>query len=169
METKKLGKPTDQRMAMLRGMVSDLLWYGKIETTHDRAKAVSRLAEKYITIAINSYKDVITVEKTTTNSKGKEVVSKIAKDGAKKLAARRKLMSVLYRKEEERGQNEKKAAYKARTSAIAHPLIEKIFDDLAPKYDARQAERGTKGGYTRVLKTKVRRGDNAQLALVELV
>lgn len=169
METKKLGRPTDQRKAMLRGLVSDLLWYGKIETTLDRAKAVSRLADKYITIAIGAYKDVTTIEKKTTNSKGKEVVSKIAKDGAKKLAARRKLLAALYEKQETRGQNEKKAAYKARTSAIANPLIEKIFDDLAPKYDSRQAELGTKGGYTRVLKTKIRRGDNAQLALIELI
>lgn len=169
METKKLNRPTHQRKAMLRGLVTDLLWYGKVETTLERAKATGRLAEKYITLAINSYKDVVTEEKKEVNSKGKEVVSKIAKDGAKKLAARRRLISALYDKQEERLTNEKKAAYKARTAEIKHPLIEKIFDDLAPKYDTRATETGTKGGYTRVLKTKVRRGDSAQLAIVELV
>lgn len=168
MDTQKLGRPTDQRTAMLKGLVSDLLWYGKIETTFDRAKAVSRLADKYITLAVNTYKDVTVTEKTTKNSKGKDVTTKIAKDGTKKLAARRKLMSSLYEKEEARGNKEKKAAYKARTETINHPLIEKLFDDLAPKYDKR-AEEGTKGGYTRVLRTKVRRGDNAELAIVELV
>ena len=169
METQKLGRPTDQRKAMLRGLVSDLLWYGRIETTFDRAKATSRLADKYITLAINTYKDVVVTEKTTKNSKGKEVTTKLAKDGTKKLAARRKLIACLYEKEEARMDKEKKSAYKARTETINHPLIEKLFDDLAPKYDKRAEEKGTKGGYTRVLKTKVRRGDNAELAIVELV
>ena len=50
----KLGKRTDQRMAMLKNQVSELLWYGQIETTVDRAKAVRSLAEKYITIAMLS-------------------------------------------------------------------------------------------------------------------
>ncbi len=168
METQKLGRPTSQRTVMLRGLVSDLLWYGRIETTFDRAKAVSRLADKYITLAINTYKDVVVTEKTTKNSKDKDVTTKLAKDGAKKLAARRKLMASLYEKEEARLDKEKKAAYKARIATVNHPLIEKLFDDLAPKYDKR-AENGTKGGYTRVLKTKVRRGDNAELAIVELI
>ena len=51
----KLGKRTDQRMAMLKNQVSELLWYGQIETTVDRAKAVRSLAEKYITIAMRAY------------------------------------------------------------------------------------------------------------------
>ncbi len=49
---KKLGRPTDQRMAMLRNQVSELFWYGKIETTLDRAKSVKRLAEKLLTLAV---------------------------------------------------------------------------------------------------------------------
>ena len=48
-------------------------------------------------------------------------------------------------------------------------LIERLFDDLAPKYAKRAEELGTKGGYTRVLKTAIRRGDNAQKAIVKLV
>ena len=48
-------------------------------------------------------------------------------------------------------------------------VVEKIFDEIAPKYAARANELGQKGGYTRVIKTAVRRGDNAQMALVELV
>ncbi len=169
METQKLGKPTDQRTAMLRGLVSDLLWLGKIETTYDRAKAAGRLADKYITIAINAYKDVVSEEKKTVSSKGKEVVSKIVKDGPKKLAARRRLLAALYEKQEARVAKEKKSGYKARTSAIAHPLVEKLFEELAPKYAARAEESGSKGGYTRVLKSGIRRGDNATVAIVELV
>ena len=169
METRKLSLPTDQRNPMLRGLVTDLLWHGKIETTLAQAKAVSRLADKYITIAINSYSDVITEEKVATNEKGKEEKSTLVKDGPKKLAARRTLMAKLYDKKEEKGLKETKSAYKARTAQIQHPLIERLFDDLAPKQAKRAEELGTKGGYTRVLKTKVRRGDNAQLAIVTLV
>ena len=67
METKKLGRASDQRQAMLRGLVTDLLWYGKIETTLDRAQATSKLADKYITLAINTYQDIVTEEKVTKN------------------------------------------------------------------------------------------------------
>lgn len=57
MEPKKLGRPTDQRLAVLRNQASELLWYGKIETTVDRAKSVRSIAEKLITLAINTYED----------------------------------------------------------------------------------------------------------------
>ena len=102
MITKKLGKNTDARNAMLRGLVTDLLWNGKIETTFDRAKAAARLAEKYITIAISGYEDVITETKTVTAKNGKEKQEKVTKDGAKKLAARRKLIAKLYDRQEQR-------------------------------------------------------------------
>ena len=169
MKTQKLGRSTDKRMAMLRGMVTDLLWYGKIETTFDRAKAAGRLAEKYISLAIKTHTDVVTETKTTTDSKGKEKNVTVSKDGPKKLAARRVLMAKLYGKKEQRVKGEKKEAFKARTKSIKHPLIEKIFDDIAPKYAERKAEKNQGGGYVRVLKTTIRRGDNAQLAIAELV
>ena len=72
METRKLSLPTDQRNPMLRGLVTDLLWHGRIETTLAQAKAVARLAEKYITIAINSYTDVITEEELLLTQKEKK-------------------------------------------------------------------------------------------------
>ena len=169
MNTQKLSLPTDERNALISGLVTDLLWHGKIETTLAQAKAASRMADRCITIAINACEDVISEEKTATDSKGKETKTTVVKDGPKKLAARRKLMAILYDKQEEKGKNEKKSAYKARTEQIQHPLIERIFDDLAPKYAKRAEELGTKGGYTRVLKTSLRRGDNAQLAIVALV
>lgn len=169
METKKLGRPTDQRLAMLSGLATDLLWYGRIETTVDRAKEAARIAEKCITIARDGYKDVVTDTKVTVDAKGKEVKTTVSKDGAKKLNARRKLMAILNPKAEQRAKGEKKESFEARTQGIKNPLIEKLFDDLAPKYEARATEKGQNGGYTRVLKTSVRRGDNAQMAIVELV
>ncbi len=163
MSNSKLGKPTDQRLALVYNQATDLLWYGKIETTLDRAKEVARIAEKCITIAKDGYKDVVTEEKTTTDAKGKEKKVKVSRDGAKKLNARRKLLALLYDRQEQKAKGEKKEAFEARTNGVKHPLIEKLFDEYAPKYEDR------KGGYTRVLKTTVRRGDATQLAIVELV
>ena len=70
---KKLGKRSDQRMALLKNQVSELLWYGQIETTVDRAKSVKAIAEKLVTIAINSYQDVVKVKKQVKNAKGEVV------------------------------------------------------------------------------------------------
>lgn len=169
MDTRKLGKPTDQRLAMLSNLATDILWYGHIETTFDRAKAAARLVEKVITLAVNTYEDVVTTEKSTLDSNGKEKKVTISKDGVKKLAARRAIIAMLEDRQEQRKKGEKLADFEARTQGIEMPLIEKIFDDIAPKYAERAKELGQKGGYTRVVKTNVRRGDNAQMALVELV
>ena len=169
MDTRKLGKPTDQRLAMLSNLATDILWYGHIETTFDRAKAAAKIVEKVITLAVNSYEDVVTTEKVTLDANGKEKKVSVSKDGVKKLNARRQIITMLKDRQEQRKKGEKLADFQARTQGIEMPLIEKIFDDLAPKYAERAKEMGQKGGYTRVIKTSVRRGDNAQLALVELV
>ncbi len=166
---RKLGKRTDQRMAMLRNQVSELLWYGEIETTLDRAKEVRRLAEKYITLAIRSYQDEVKVTKTKTNAKGEKVEVEFVNDGAKKLAARRRLMAELRDLQETRKDKESKASFVARIKDVNHPLIEKMFKEYAPKYDARATELGKGGGYTRILKTGVRRGDAAQVCILQLV
>lgn len=110
--TRKLGRPTDQRKAMLRALVTSLLENGKIETTLARAKEVRCLADKMITLG-----------KTNT------------------LHSRRQALSFVTKKE----------------------VVYKLFEEIAPKY----AERD--GGYTRVLKAGPRRGDGAEMALIELV
>ena len=169
MGTRKLGKPTDQRLAMLSNLATDILWYGHIETTFDRAKAAARLADQIITLAVNTYEDVVTSEKVTLDNNGKEKKVTVSKDGVKKLAARRKIIALVQNRQEQRKKGEKLADFEARTQGIEMPLVEKIFDDLAPKYAERAKEKDRKGGYTRVLKTSIRRGDNAQMALVELI
>ena len=166
---RKLGKRTDQRMAMLRNQVSELLWYGEIETTVDRAKEVRRMAEKIITLAIRTYQDEVAVTKTKLNAKGEKVAANFTNDGAKKLAARRKMMAELRDLQEVRGEKEKKAAFVARIKDVNHPLIEKIFREYAPKYDARATELGKGGGYTSILRTGTRRGDAAQVCILQLV
>lgn len=156
-------------MAMLKNQVSELLWYGQIETTVDRAKAVRSLAEKYITIAMRAYQDDVQVTKTVTDAKGakKEVV--FTNDGPKKLNARRRLMAELVDLQEVKGAKESKSAYKARIKDTKHPLIEKMFKEYAPKYDARKNELGQGGGYTRILKTGNRRGDAAETCILKLI
>ena len=63
MANAKLGRPSKEKDSMLRGLVSDLLWFGQVETTVARAKSVKRQAEKMLTLAINSYEDIVKVEK----------------------------------------------------------------------------------------------------------
>lgn len=169
MEQRKLGKPTDQRMALLRNQVSYLLWYGRIETTFDRAKEVQREAEKLITKAIGSYLDTVKKVESRKNAKGQEIKVEVVNDGPKKLAARRAIMSFVYDIPEVKKEKESTASFKARTENIKHPLVEKIFNELAPKYDQRAKDVGNYGGYTRVLKLGFRHGDAAEKAMIELV
>lgn len=168
----KLGRTSEQRMAILRNQASCLLWYGKIETTKARAKELRSYVEKIITTAINTYDDTIEGSKVVTEKVGKkekEVTVTVVKDGPKKLAARRKIMSKLYDLQEIKGFNESKSAYKARTEEIAHPLVEKLFNEIAPKYAQRNDEKNCAGGYTRIMTLGERRGDAAEVAIIELV
>jgi large subunit ribosomal protein L17 len=165
----KLGRATDQRIALLKNQVTHLLWHGKIETTKNRAKSVQRLAEKLITSAINSYQDTVNVTKEVKDEKGNMVKENFVNDGPKKLSARRKIMSRVYDLQEQREPKEKKSDFIARTKDIKHPLIEKIFNVYAPKYAERAKELGTGGGYTRIIKLGTRRGDNSEMVIIELV
>lgn len=169
MANDKLGRPSKERNAMLRNQVTDLLWNGKVETTLAKAKSVRSIAEKLLTAAINSYDDTVKVEKEIKDAKGVKVKKEVVNDGPKKLNARRKLMSYLYDKQEQRGEKETKASFVARTEGINHPLIEKIFNVYAPKYAERAKKLGQGGGYTRIIKLGARRGDAAEMAVVELI
>ena len=102
MANAKLGRPSKEKDAMLRGLVSDLLWYGKVETTVARAKSVRSQAEKLLTLAINSYEDIVKVEKEIKDAKGIKVKTTVSNDGPKKLAARRALMAYLMDRQEQR-------------------------------------------------------------------
>lgn len=167
---RKLGRTSEQRMAIIRNQASELLWNGRIETTVDRAKEVRSYAEKLLTLAINTYEDTVTVTKTVKQGKdGAPISVEFVNDGPKKLAARRKLMGSLRDLQEIKPDGEKKSDFKDRTKEVKHPLVEKIFREYAPFYAKRAQAFNQKGGYTRIVKTGGRRGDNAELAIIELV
>ena len=109
---RKLGKPTDQRMAMLRGLVTDLLENEQLKTTVTRAKEVQPLAEKMITLAKQN-----------------------------DLAAYRQALAFLTKED----------------------VAKKLFDQIGAKYADRN------GGYTRIVRIGPRRGDAAEMAIIELV
>ena len=166
---RKLGVNATQRIALIKNQASALLWYGKIETTEARAKEVASYVAKIITLAVNTYADTVESEVKTVDAKGKETVKTLIKDGNKKLNARRKIMSLVNDLQEVQGFKETKADFKKRTKAIKYPLIEKIFDEYAPKYATRKEEKGQGGGYTRIYKCGPRKGDAAEVAIIELV
>ena len=165
----KLGRTSKQRNALLRNQASQLLWYGRIETTAAKAKELRPYVEKLITKAVNTYDDNIEFEITQTDKKGKEIKATNIKDGPRKLAARRAIMAKTYDLQEIKGFNEKKSAYKERTKDVQHPLMDKLFNEIAPKYAARKEELGQGGGYTRIYLLGERRGDGSETAVIDLV
>ena len=110
--TRKLGRVSDHRIAMLRAMVTFLFENGKIETTVTRAKEVRSVAEKYITLA---------------------------KDNS--LHNKRQALAFITKED----------------------VVKKLFDEIGPKYADKN------GGYCRITKTGPRRGDAAEMAIIELI
>lgn len=174
---RKLGRTSDQRKAMLRSQVTDLLYHGKIVTTEARAKEVKKIAEGIIALAVKEKDNFETVKVTAKVARkdkdgkrvkevvdGKrvtvydEVEKEIKKDLPSRLHARRQMLKVLYGVTEVPSTP---AGRKKNTKSV--DLVAKIFDEVAPKYVGRN------GGYTRIVKVGPRKGDAAMEVLIELV
>ena len=169
MANRKLNRPTNQRKALLRNQVTSLIWYGKIETTLARAKEVSSIAERVITLAVRECDNNIEVTKQTNNEKGQTVELKVTNDAPSKLAARRSAMRVLYNFPEPKQEKESKGDYRERTQDVKHPVVEKLFREIGPKYKKRKEDNnGIGGGYTRIIKMGPRRGDAAEMVILEV-
>ncbi|MGN0747680.1 MAG: 50S ribosomal protein L17 [Aristaeellaceae bacterium] len=166
---RKLGRTADQRKALLRGLVTDLIWYGRIETTEAKAKEVRRIADRMITLAVKECENTVSVTKETHNEKGQLVTLEVTNDAPSKLHARRLMMAYLYDLQEQKQKDESKSDYKERTKDNKHPVVEKLFREIGPKYKARNAEKNCSGGYTRIYKLGPRRGDAAEMVVLELV
>lgn len=163
MPNRKLGRATDQRKAILRNLTTALIWNGKIETTHARALEVRSIAEKLITVAAKEHDKTVEVKKTVKDEDGKKVEKTVINDSPSRLQARRKALSYLYNITLEQNKGETNSDYKERASKAKHPVVEKLFREVAPKYVDR------KGGYTRIIKKGPRRGDAAEMVILELV
>ena len=169
MANRKLGKPADQRKALLRNQVTNLIWYGKIETTLARAKEVAAVAEHYINLAVRECDNTIEVTKETKNEKEQIVNLTVTNDSPSRLHARRQAMAYLYNLPAPRKEDETKKEYAQRARDVKNPVVEKLFREIGPKYKARKAEKGVGGGYTRIIKKGPRRGDAAEMVILELV
>lgn len=169
MANRKLGRPSDQRMAMLRNQVTNLIWYGKIETTLARGKEVQSMAEHLITIAMRECDNTVEVTKKTMNEKKQSGEITVTNDSAARLAARRQVMRYLYEIPAVQNVDEDKDDFKQRKKDVNHPVVEKLFREIAPKYKKRAAEKGQGGGYTRLIKKGPRRGDAAEMVILELI
>jgi large subunit ribosomal protein L17 len=169
MANRKLGRPTDQRKAMLRNQVTNLIWYGRIETTLARAKEVSSIAERIITMAVNECENSVEAQKNTNNEKGQTVVLTVTNDKPSKLAARRRMMSYLYEIPQPRKEKENRTDYKERVKDVRHPVVEKLMREIGPKFKKRKEEKGLGGGYTRIVKMGPRRGDGTEMVILEIL
>jgi len=169
MANRKLGRPSDQRIALLRNQVTSLIWYGRIETTLPRAKEVQSVAEHLITIAMRECDNTVTVTKEGKNDKEQIVTKEVVNDTASRLAARRQVMKYLYDIPVMQNKDEDKDDYLERKKNIKHQVVEKLFREIAPKYKKRAEEKGQGGGYTRIVKKGPRRGDAAEMAILELI
>ena len=166
---RKLGRTASQRKAMLRNLTTNLLWYGRIETTEAKAKEVRSIVDKMITLAIREYDQTVEVEKQFYNDKRQIVKETFVNDLPSKLHARRLMMAYLYDIQEAKKDDESKKEYKERTKDNKHPVVEKLFREYGPKYRALNQEKNCAGGYTRIYKLGPRRGDAAEMVIIELV
>ena len=166
---RKLGRPTDQRIALLRGQVTELLNKGKIITTDTRAKEVRSIAEKLITLAVRECENTVEVTKSTQNDKNQTVEITVKNDSPSRLHARRQAMEILYKVPLTREEDETQKEFAARSNQIKNPVVDKLFDEIGPKYKKRAEEKGQRGGYTRILKMGPRRGDAAEMVILEMV
>ena len=174
---RKLGRTSSQRKALLRNQVTNLLYHGRITTTVTKAKEIRREAEKLITLAIREKDNYETVEvKVNVPKKDKdgkrvkevvdgkkvtvyeEITKTIKKDNASRLHARRQMLKVFNPITEVPADLVKKRSMSKKVDMVA-----KMFDEVAPKYENR------KGGYTRIIKVGPRKGDGAEVAIIELV
>jgi large subunit ribosomal protein L17 len=166
---RKLGRTADQRKALLRNQVTNLIWYGRIETTVAKAKEVRRIADRMITLAIKECDNTVSTTKQTHNDKGQLMTIDVVNDAPSKLHARRIMMAYLYDLQESRKQDESRKEYRERTKDNRHPVVEKLFREIGPRFKARNAQKGCAGGYTRITKIGPRRGDAAEMVVLELV
>ena len=168
MANRKLGRTTDIRMSMLRTLTTDLIMYGKITTTETRAKEVKKIADSIIALAVKEKDNFemvdVKVVKAKRDSKGNKL-TEVAKSKNGK-----EYLKVVKEETTESRQKDMPSRLNARRKIMTKinkvdgvDLPGKLFGELATKYADRV------GGYTRIIKKGPRRGDAAEVVILELV
>ncbi|MDD2628238.1 MAG: L17 family ribosomal protein [Clostridia bacterium] len=169
----RLSRTTSQRDALLKGLVTSLIENGKVKTTLAKAKAIKPIADSIVSLAVKEKDNVVEKEKTISSAKldknGKKVkIEKTSKNGKKyqvidreikkvtvkvdapsRLIARRKMFKYINKIQDNNGNT--------------IDLTDKLFNEIATKYE------GDQGGYTRITKLVARKGDGAEMAVIELI
>ena len=166
--TRKLGKPTDQRLAMLRTQATDCILNGKIVTTEARAKEVKAIVDSIISLAIkekDNFEEVeVKVIKAKLDSRGHKVTEKVtSKNGKEYLRVVKEETTEKRKKDMPSRLNARRKIMKKINKVENVDLPKKMFEEIAPKYENRV------GGYTRIIKCVPRKGDNAEMAILELL
>lgn len=170
--TRKLSRTTSHRNAMLNNLVTSLILNGKVETTLAKAKEVKPLIDSLIDLAIKEKDNFEIKEKTVSRAKvdknGKKVTeAKTSKNGRKYDVIVREVVKEKINVDKPSKLAARKMMFK--TVNKIHDfdgntvdLTEKLFNDIASKYEA-------KGGYSRIIKLVARKGDGAEMAIIELI
>lgn len=124
MARRKLGRRTDNRTALLRNLATDIIAYGRIETTEEKAKELRKVVDKLVTLG---------------------------KRG--NLHARRQAASILFKRDLDEDTT----------------VLQKLFGEVAERYNETESHLERQGGYTRIMKLGPRRGDGANMVIIELV
>ncbi len=170
---RKLGRSTSHRKSMLNNLATSLFLNGRVETTLAKAKDLKSVVDSIVSLAVAEKDNFETKEKMISRAKldkdGKIVKeTKTSKNGNKyevvvrenvtetvnvdkpsRLAARRKIFTKVNKIKDEKGNT--------------IDLTKKLFEEIAPKYE------NNKGGYTRIIKLVPRKGDGAEMAILELI
>lgn len=165
---RKLGRPTNQRIAILRNLVTAFIQNGKIETTETRAKEVKKIVDSLISSAVkecdNFTSKQVKVTKAKLDNKGKKTtISKESKNGNNYDVIERETTTEMVQVDNASRLHARRQAMKWINKVKDESVVNKLFDEIAPKYKERT------GGYTRMYKIGARRGDAAEMAILELV
>ena len=165
---RKLGKPTDIRMSMLRTLTTDLIMHGKVETTLSRAKEVKSIADSLIALAIKEKDNFETVDakvvKAKLDSKGNKVTELVkSKNGKEYLKVVKEETTEKRQKDMPTRLNARRKIMTKLNKVEGEDVMAKLFNEIAPKYEGRV------GGYTRIIKAGPRRGDGAEVAILQLI
>ena len=166
---RKLGRTTDIRMAMLKTLTTDLIMHGKIETTLARAKEVKSIADSIIALAIkekDNYEIVeVKVIKAKVDDKGnKETELVKSKNGKEYLKVVKEETIEKRQKDMPTRLNARKKIMRKINKVKDIDLPSKLFNEIAPKYAGKNV-----GGYTRIVKAGPRRGDGAEVVILQLI